>query len=183
MFKLKDKITAVYDKRKLMKLEKVDKDGSLQVDMANTQLEEKDKTNSEQQKKSATITYKQNKELFNEYILREGHEREWIENVKLLINSSKNKALDEGLTELMPLVRYHSDVSNELKAKRMAMNYETYHESLHVFLDRLSQMYGSNKSEVSKQKINKKIKCNKCKKRGHLRKNCQKNKTKAVIGK
>jgi len=169
MFKLKDKITAAYDKRKLMKLEEVDKDGSLQVDMANTQLDEKDKANSDQQKKSATINYKQNKELSNEYILREGHEREWIENVKLLIKSSKDKTLDEGLTDLMPLVRYHSEVSNALKAKRMAMYYEAYYEPVHVFLDRLSQMYWSNKSEVSKQKS---IRCYTCHKRGHNKKQC-----------
>jgi len=71
MFKLKDKVTAAYEKRELMKLGKeVDKNGSLNVDMATTQLDEKDKTNSDQQKKLAMITYKQNKKLSNEYILR-----------------------------------------------------------------------------------------------------------------
>jgi len=170
MFKLKDNVTAVYDKRELMKLGKeTDKNGSLQVDMANTQLDEKDKTNSDQQKKSAMITYKQNKKLSNEYILQEGYEREWIEKVKLLINSSNEKALDDRVTELMPLARYHRDIRNALKAKRMAIYHEDHHESIYVFLDRLSQMYGSSKSKVSKQKS---IRCYKCHKRRHDRKHC-----------
>jgi len=81
----------------------------------------------------------------------------------LLINSSNEKALDERLIELMPLARYHRDISNALKAKRMTIHYEVHHEPIHVFLDRLSQMYGSSKSEVSKQKS---IRCYKCNKRG-----------------
>jgi len=86
-----------------------------------------------------------------------------------LINSSNEKALDERLTELMPLARYHRDISNALKAERMAIYYETHHEPVHVFLDRLSQMYGSSKSKVIKQKS---IRCYKCHKRGHNRKHC-----------
>jgi len=161
---------AAYDKRELRQFEKeADKNGSLQVNMAITQLDEKDKTNNDQQKKLAMITYKQNKELSNEYILREGYEREWIEKVKLLINNSNGKALDERLTELMPFARYHRDISNALKAKRMAIYYGANHEPVHAFLDRLSQIYGSNKSGVSKQKS---IRCYKCHKRGHDRKHC-----------
>jgi len=73
------------------------------------------------------------------------------------------------LKELMPLARYHKDIRNALKAKRMAIHYKDHHESIHVFLDRLSQMYGSSKSKVSKQKS---IRCYKCYKRGHDRKHC-----------
>ena len=167
MFKVKDKVNVEYDKRELTESGKeINKDGSLQVDMETKQLDEKDKTNNDQQKKSAIITYKQ---LSNEYILQEGYEREWIEKVKLLINNSNEKTLDESLRELMPLARYHKDIRNALKAKRMAIQHEDHHESIHVFLDKLSQIYGSSKSKVSKQKS---IRCYKCHKRGHDRKHC-----------
>jgi len=66
MFKLNDKVTAAYDKRELMKLGKeIDKNGSLQVNMAITQLDKKGKTNSDQQKKSVMITHEQ-KKVMNE---------------------------------------------------------------------------------------------------------------------
>jgi len=165
MFKLKSKVVVVNDERELTK-SKIDKNSSLQVDMETIQLDEKDKTNSDQQEKSDLTT---DKKLSNEYILQEGYEREWIEKVKLLINNSNKKALDESLKEIMPLVRYHKDIRNAFKAKKMAIHYEEHHESIHKFLDRLSQIYGTSKSKINKQKT---IRCYKCHKRGHDRKHC-----------
>ena len=168
MFKLKDKVIAEYDKRELTKSE-IGKNGSLQVDMVIIQLDEKDETNSNQQKKLAMKTYKQNKKLSNEYTLREGHEREWIERVKILMRRLTQKSFYEQLTELIPLARNHSDIRNAIKAKRMAIRYETDNETVEEFLARLGLIYGNIQSKKHK---NKTIKCHHCKRRGHIRKTC-----------
>jgi len=168
MLKLKNKVTAAYDKRELTKSE-IDKNGSLQVDMVTTQLDEKDKTNSDQQKRSAMITYKYDKKLSNEYILREGHEREWIERVKILMRRLTQKSFYEQLTELIPLARNHRDIRNAIKTKKMATRYETDNKTVEEFLTRLGLIYGNIQS---KKHISKTIKCHHCKRRGHIRKTC-----------
>jgi len=168
-------------KRKLMKLGKeVDENGALQVAMSTTQLDKKDKTNSDQQKRSAMITNKHDKKLSNEYILQEGYEREWIEKIKVLMERQHEKPLEQKLAELMPLARYHRDIKNAIKAKRIAVQQRSNTESVNEFLSRLSELYGRDRNNTFHRKINEKIKCNKCKKRGHLRKNCKGNKRKAV---
>jgi len=172
MFKLKSKVIVVYDKRELTRSKIDKKNGSLQVDMETTQLDEKDKTNSDQQEKSAMTTYKK---LSNEYILQEGNEREWIERINVLMERQHKKPLEQKLAELMPLVRYHQDIKNAIKAKRIAVQQQSSTESVNEFLNRLSDLYGRNMSNAFHGKINKKIKCNKCKKRGHLRRNCKEN--------
>ena len=162
---LKDKMTAAYYNGELMKSES-DKNGSLQVDMVITQLDEKDKTNSDQQDTSVMATYKK---LSNEHILREGHEREWTERVKILMRRLTQKSFYEQLTELIPLVRNHHDIRNAIKAKRMATKYETNNETVEEFLNRLGLIYGNIQS---KKRKNKTIKCHYCKRRGHIRKTC-----------
>ena len=164
-------MVVVNDKGELMKSE-IDKNSSLQVKLETIQLDEKDKTNSDQQEKSALIT---NKKLSNEYILREGYEREWIERIKILMERQHKKPLEQKLAELMPLVRYHQDIKNAIKAKRSAIQQQLNIESVNEFLNRLSELYGRNSSDTFHRKINRKIKCNKCKKRGHLRRNCKEN--------
>ena len=151
MFMLKKKVTAAYDKRELTKSE-IDKNGSLQVDVSTTQLDEKDKTNSDQQKRSAMIIYKHNKQLSNEYILREGHEREWIERVKIYMRRLTQKSFYEQLTELIPLARNHRDIRNAIKSKRMAIRYETDNETVEEFLTRLGLIYGDIQSKKHKSK-------------------------------
>jgi len=165
MFKLKSKLVVVNDKRELTK-SKTDKNSSLQVDMETIQLDEKDKANSDQQEKSDLTT---NKKLSNEYILREGHEREWIERVKISMCRLTQKSFYEQLTELIPLVRNHRDIRNAIKAKRMAIRYETDNETVEEFLTRLGLIYGDTRS---KKHVSKTIKCHHCKRRGHLRKTC-----------
>jgi len=171
MFKLKSKVVVVNDERELTK-SKIHKNSPLQADLETIQLDEKDKTNSKQQEKSALIT---NKKLSNEYILQEGYEREWIERIKVLMERQQKKPLEQKLAELMPLVRYHQDIKNAIKAKRMAVQQQSSTESVNEFLNRLSELYGRNRNNAFHRKINKKIKCNKCKKRGHLRRNCKEN--------
>jgi len=165
MFKLKSKVIVVNDKRELTKF-KNDKNGSLQVDMSKTQLDEKDKTNSDQQRKSALTT---NKKLSNENILREGHEREWIERVKISMCRLTQKSFYEQLTELVPLARNHRDIRNAIKAKRMAIRHGTDNEMVEEFLTRLGLIYGNTQSKKHKSKT---IKCHHCKRRGHIRKTC-----------
>ena len=165
MFKLKSKVIVVNDKRELTKF-KNDKNGSLQVDMSKTQLDEKDKTNSDQQRKSALTT---NKKLSNENILREGHEREWIERVKISMCRLTQKSFYEQLTELVPLARNHRDIRNAIKAKRMAIRHGTDNEMVEEFLTRLGLIYGNTQSKKHK---NKTIKCHHFKRRGHIRKTC-----------
>jgi len=165
MFKLKDKVTVVNDKRELTIFE-IDKEGSLQVDMLKSRLDEEDKTNSDQHRKSALTN---NKKLSNEYILREGYEREWIERVKISMCGLIQKSYYEQLTELIPLARNHLDIRNAIKAKRMAIRYETDQETIEEFLTRLGRIYGNSQG---KRYENKTIKCHHCKKRGHVRKNC-----------
>jgi len=111
----------------------------------------------------------------NEYRLREGNEREWIEKIKVLMERQHKKPLEQKLAELMPLVRYHQDIKNAIKAKRSAIQQQLNIESVNEFLNRLSELYGRNSSDTFHRKINRKIKCNKCKKRGHLRRNCKEN--------
>jgi len=89
-------------------------------------------------------------------ILREGHEQQWIERIKPLITK---QTLDEQLSELMPLVRYHNDVKNAVKVKRKAMKNEVNHETLDMFLHGLSRMYGPTGNTVSQ---NKSVRCYKC---------------------
>jgi len=165
MFKLKDKVTVVYDKRELTKAG-IDKNGSLQADMLTTQLDEKNKNNSDQQKKSVLTTYKK---LSNEYILQESHEREWIEIVKISMCRLTQRSSYEQLTELIPLARNHRDIRNAIKAKRMAIRYETDNETVEEFLTRLGLIYGDTQSKKHK---NKTIKCHHCKRRGHIKKTC-----------
>ena len=165
MFKLKSKVIVVNDKRELTKF-KNDKNGSLQVDMSKTQLDEKDKTNSDQQRKSALTT---NKKLSNENILREGHEREWIERVKISMCRLTQKSFYEQLTELVPLARNHRDIRNAIKAKRMTIRHGTDNEMVEEFLTRLGLIYGNTQSKKHK---NKTIKCHHFKRRGHIRKTC-----------
>jgi len=112
------------------------------------------------------------------YRLREGNEREWIEKIKVLMERQHKKPLEQKLAELMPLVRYHQDIKNAIKAKRIAVQQKLNTESVNEFLSRLSELYGRDRNNTFHRKINKKIKCNKCKKRGHLRKNCKENKGK-----
>ena len=164
-------MVVVNDKGELMKSE-IDKNSSLQVKLETIQLDEKDKTNSDQQEKSALIT---NKKLSNEYILREGYEREWIERIKILMERQHKKPLEQKLAELMQLVRYHQDIKNAIKAKRIAEQQQSSTESENEFLNRLSDLYGRNRNNACHRKINKRIKCNKCKNRGHLRRNCKEN--------
>jgi len=114
----------------------------------------------------------------NEYRLREGNEREWIEKIRVLMEKQRKKPLEQKLAELMPLVRYHQDIKNAIKAKRMVMQQQSNIESVNEFLNRLSEVYGRNRSDTFHRKINRKIKCNKCKKRGHLRRNCKENRLK-----
>ena len=165
MFKLKSKVIVVNDKRELTKF-KNDKNSSLEVDMSKTQLDEKDKTNSDQQRKSALTT---NKKLSNENILREGHEREWIERVKISMCRLTQKSFYEQLTELVPLARNHRDIRNAIKAKRMAIRHGTDNEMVEEFLTRLGLIYGNTQSKKHK---NKTIKCHHFKRRGHIRKTC-----------
>jgi len=171
MFKLKSKVVVINDKRELTK-SKTDKNSSLQVDMETIQLKEKDKANKDQQEKLDLTT---NKKLSNEYILQEGYEREWIERIKVLMERQHKKPLEQKLAELMPLVRYHQDIKNAIKAKRIAVQQQSSTESVNEFLNRLSDLNGRNRNNAFHRKINKKIKCNKCKKRGHLRRNCKEN--------
>ena len=112
------------------------------------------------------------KRLLKEYRLQEGNEQEWIEKVKGLMEKQQKKPLEQQLTDLMPLVRYHRDVKNALKTKRMAIRQKKNEETMNEFLNRLSEIYGQNK-KLSRS-INKRIKCHKCKKRGHTRRNCPK---------
>ena len=98
MFKLNSTMFCVNNKRELTKF-KNDKNGSLQVDMSKTQLDERDKANRDQQEKLYRTT---NKKLSNEYILREGYEREWIERVKISMCRLTQKSFYEQLTELIP---------------------------------------------------------------------------------
>ena len=165
MFKLKSKVIVAYDKRELTR-SKIDKNGSLQVDMETTQLDEKDKTNSDQQEKSDLTT---DNKLSNEYILREGYEREWIERVKMSMCRITQKSFYEQLTELIQLARNHRDIRNAIKAKRMAIRYEIDNETVEEFLTRLGLIYGDIRSNKRK---NKTIKCHHCKRRGHIRKTC-----------
>jgi len=165
MFKLKSQVFCVNDKREPTKF-KNDKNGSLQVDMSKTQLDEKDKANRDQQEKLYRAT---NKKLSNEYILREGYEREWIERVKISMCRLTQKSFYEQLTELIPLVRNHRDIRNAIKAKRMAIRYETDNETVEEFITRLGLIYGDTRS---KKHVSKTIKCHHCKRRGHLRKTC-----------
>ena len=109
----------------------------------------------------------------NKYRLREGNERDWIERIKVLMERQHKKPLKQKLAELMPSVRYHQDIKNAVKAKRIAVQQQSSTESVNEFLNRLSDLYGRNRNNAFHRKINKKIKCNKCKKRGHLRRNCK----------
>jgi len=111
------------------------------------------------------------KRSLKEYRLREGNEQEWIEKIKGLMERQQ-KPLEQQLTDLMSLVRYHRDIKNALKTKRMAIRQKKNEETMNEFLNRLSEIYGQNKK--LRKRINRKIRCNKCKKRGHLRKNCPK---------
>jgi len=112
------------------------------------------------------------------YRLQEGNEREWIERIKVLMERQHKKPLEQKLAKLMPLVRYHQDIKNAIKAKRIAVQQQSSTESVNEFLNRLSDLYGRNRNNAFHRKINKKIKCNKCKKRGHLRRNCKENRQK-----
>ena len=114
----------------------------------------------------------------NKYRIREGNEREGIERIKELMERQHKKPLEQKLAKLMPLVRYHQDIKNAIKAKRIAVQQKLNTESVNEFLSRLSELYGRDRNNTFHRKINKKIKCNKCKKRGHLRKNCKENKGK-----
>jgi len=116
---------------------------------------------------------KHNRSL-KEYRLREGKEREWIERIRKLMEKQHKKSLEQQLTELMPSVRYHQEIKNAIKAKRIAVRQKLNAESMNEFLGRLSELYGQDRNNEFSKKTNKKIKCNKCKKRGHLRKNCPK---------
>jgi len=165
MFKLKSKVVVVNDKRELTK-SKTDKNGSPQVGVETIQWNENDKANSDQQEKSDLTT---NKKLSNENILREGHERKWIERVKISMCRLTQKSFHEQLTELIPLVRNHRDIRNAIKAKRMAIRNETDNETVEEFLTRLGLIYGDIRSNKLKSKT---IKCHHCKKRGHIRKTC-----------
>ena len=118
--------------------------------------------------------------LPKEYRLRVGNEREWIGRIKELMERQHTKPLEQKLAELMPLVRYHQDIKNAIKAKRIAVQQQSSTESVNEFLNRLSDLYGRNRNSEFHRKINKKIKCNKCKKRGHLRRNCKIKQVKAV---
>jgi len=111
-----------------------------------------------------------NKKLLKKYRLREGNEREWVERIKVLMEKQQTKPLEIQLTELMSLVRDHKDIKNAFKTKRMAVRQNKNKESMNKFLDRLFEIYGQNKNK----KLNKRIRCHKCKQRGHLRKNCPK---------
>jgi len=111
----------------------------------------------------------------NKYRLREGNEREWIEKIKVLMEQQHKKTLEQQLTELMPLVRNHRDITNAIKAKRIAVRRNLDGESVRKFLGRLSKLYGQNRNKTLNKHGNRRIKCHKCKKRGHLRKNCLKN--------
>ena len=119
-----------------------------------------------------TATKDKNK---NKYRLREGNEREWIEKIKVLMEKQYKKPLEQQLTELMPLVRNHRDIKNAIKAKRIAVRRNLDGESVRKFLGKLSELYGKNRSKTLNKHGNRRIKCHKCKKRGHLRKNCLKN--------
>ena len=113
-----------------------------------------------------------NKKLLKKYRLRVGNEQEWIEKIKTLMDKQHKKPLEQILTELMPLVRYHQDMKNAFKAKRFEVRRKSTAESINEFLNRLSALYGQNRVNPFRRKINKKIKCHKCKKKGHLRKSC-----------
>ena len=116
----------------------------------------------------------------NKYRLRKGNERDWIERIKVLMERQHKKPLEQKLAELMPLARYHQDIKNAIKTKIIAVQQQSSIESVNEFLNRLSELYGSNRNNYFHKKINKKIKCNKCKKRGHLRRNCKRKQVKAV---
>ena len=122
-------------------------------------------------KLSKKLSCNKRKRSLKEYRLREGNEQEWIEKIKGLM-ARRQKPLEQQLTDLMPLVRYHRDIKNALKTKRMAIRQKKNEETMHEFLNRLSEIYGQNK-KLSRS-INKRIKCHKCKKRGHTRRNCPK---------
>jgi len=116
----------------------------------------------------------QDKRLLKKYRLREGNEREWIEKIRVLMEKQHETPLEQQLTELMPLVRYHQDIKNAVKTKRIEVRQKLNAESMNEFLKKLSELYGQDRNNTFSRKINKKIKCHKCKKRGHLRKNCPK---------
>jgi len=78
------------------------------------------------------------------------------------------KPFEKQLAELMPLVRYHNDIKNAIKARKMAMKQRETNETIDTFLNRLSQMYGPSKSKCG----NKKIICYHCDKKGHLSRSC-----------
>ena len=115
-----------------------------------------------------------NKKLLKKYRLRAGNEQEWIKKIKTLMDKQHKKSLEQQLTELMPLVRHHQDMKNAFKAKRFAERQKATEESVNEFLNRLSVLYSQNRVNPFRRKINKRIKCHRCKKRGHLRKNCSK---------
>jgi len=110
------------------------------------------------------------KKLLKKYRLREGNERKWIERVKVIIEKQPTKPLEQQLAELMPLVRDHRDIKNAFKAKRMTVRRMESKELIKEFLNRLSEMYGREKNK----RLNKKIRCHKCTRRGHLRRSCPK---------
>ena len=113
-----------------------------------------------------------NRKLPKKYRLRVGNEKEWIEKIKTLMEKQNKKPLGQQLTELMPLVRNHRDIKNAIKAKKIAVRRNSNEESMRKFLDRLAELYGQNGNKTLNRKSNRRIKCHKCKKRGHLRKNC-----------
>jgi len=110
--------------------------------------------------------------LLKKYRLQEGSEREWIGEIKTIMEKQQNKSLEQQLTELMPLVRYHQEIKNVMKAKRIAVRQKLDAKPINELLNRLSKLYGRDINQKVSRKINKRIKCHKCKKRGHLRKNC-----------
>jgi len=151
-----------------------------EVESAVKQLERNDKGDEQQQENLPTLVnevlnksksdHDQQKTLSvtRKPILREGHEREWIERAKVLMTEFDKKTSDEKLKELMPLVRNHQDIKNAIKSKRMRIRQGEKDEPIGAFLNRLLQLYGPNKRRCN----NKKIRCNKCHKRGHVRKSC-----------
>jgi len=112
------------------------------------------------------------KKLLKKYQLQEGNEQGWLGEIKILMEKQKKKSLEQQLTELMPLVRYHQEIKNVIKAKRIAVRQKLDTEPISELLNRLSELYGRDINQQVSRKINKRIKCHKCKKRGHLRKNC-----------
>jgi len=114
------------------------------------------------------------RKLPKKYRLRVGNEREWIEKIRTLMEKQHKKTLEQQLTELMPLVRNHREIKNAIKAKRIAVRQNSNKESVRKFLGRLAELYGQNRNKAFNRKSNRRIKCHKCKKRGHLRKNCSK---------